>query len=181
MQHQTLYSITMEWISSTDFIKMLKRFPNTKINARRYLCSLLASMHTWEYQSDLNSFFCHLNGKTTKVTERQFLKQFASDHWRPEQFFFLKSEEQKALAVRLVEHLIMTGSLDWIICDCNVNFLRQCDHCHKLMDEGWMCGETYHYCSDECLLAENPGITQAELDNLVVDDDSDIYWTEWED
>ena len=160
---------------------MLKRFPDTTIKARRYLGSPLVSMHVWEYRKEDNRFFYHLNGKTQQLTELGFLRKFASDHWRPEQFFFLNDEKQKSLAARLVEHLIMTDNLDWILCDCGVNFLRKCDHCHKLMNEGWMCGETYHYCSDECLLTENPGITKEELDNLVADDNSGIYWTEWED
>lgn len=171
----------MEWISSTEFIEMLKRFPDTEIEAKRYTFGAEHTLYSWEYRKESSKFCYRLDGKTKQLTERGFLRKFSSDHWRPEQFFFLDDEKQKSLAVHLVEHLTMTGNLDWILCDCNVTFLRKCDHCHKLMNEGWMCGETYHYCSDECLLAENPGITQEELDNLVVDDDSDIYWTEWED
>lgn len=171
----------MEWISSSKFVEMLKRFPNIKIEARRYLSSSVASMHVWEYSSKSGKFFYHLDGKTKQLTEIGFLRKFASDHWRPEPFFILNDEKQKSLAIHLVEYLIMTGNLDWIICDCDVQFLRQCDHCHCLMNEGWLCGDTYHYCSDECLLAENPGITQEELNNLGVDDNSIIYWTEWED
>ena len=171
----------MDWISSTEFIEMLKRFPNKKIGAKRYTFGNKHTLYLWEYRNESGKFRYHLDGETRQLTERGFLRKFASVPWRPEQFFFLDDEMQKSLAVHLVEHLIMTGNLDWIICDCNVNFLRKCDHCHKLMNEGWMCGETYHYCSEECLLAENPGITKAELDNLVADDESDIYWTEWED
>ena len=170
----------MEWISSTEFIEMLKRFPNTKIEATLYVIGAEHEHYSWEYRKESGKFCYHLDGKTRQLTERGFLRKFRSDHWRPEQFFYLEDEKQKLLAVHLVEHLTMTGNLDWIICDCNVTFLRKCDHCHKLMNEGWMCGETYHFCSDECLLAENPGITREELDNLVADDDSDIYWTEWE-
>lgn len=171
----------MEWISSSKYIEMLKRFPNTKIKARRYLGSRLSSMHIWEFRNEQNTYLCHLNGQTEEINESQFLKQYASDLWQPKPFFSLDDEKQKLLAVRIVEHLIMTGNLDWIICDCNINFVRECDHCHKLMNEGWWCGETYKFCCDECLLAENPGITKEELRNLVVDDNSDIYWREWED
>lgn len=171
----------MEWISSTELIEMLKRFPNTRIEAKRYTFGAEHTLFSWEYRKESSKFCYHLDGKTKQLTERGFLRKHRSDLWRPEQFFFLEDEKQKSLAVHLVEHLTMTGNLDWIISDCDVNFLRQCDHCHKLMNEGWMCGDTYHYCSDECLLAENSGITQEDLDNLVVDDDSDIYWTEWED
>lgn len=171
----------MEWISTTEFIEMLKRFPNTKIRARRYLGSSIVSMHLWEYCKEQDKFCYHLDGKMKQLTERDFLRKFASEFWLPEQFFFLDDEKQKSLAVHLVEHLTMTGNLHWIVCECRVTFLRICDHCHKLINEGWMCGDTYHYCSDECLLAENPGITQVEFDKLVADDNSEIYWTEWED
>lgn len=173
----------MEWISTAEFAQMLKRFPDTRIEAKRYTFGAEHVLYVWEYRKELNKFCYHLDGKTRQLTERGLLRKFRSDnwHWRPEPFFFLKDEKQRVLAVPLVEHLTMTGNLDWIISDCYVNFLRQCDHCHALMNEGWMCGESYHYCSDECLLAENPGITQEELDTLVASDDSDIYWTEWED
>lgn len=169
----------MEWIVTTEFIEMLKRFPDTKIRAKRYLGSFISSTHVWQYCKVPNKFSYHLNGKIKHLTERGFLRAFASDHWRPEPFFFL-DEKQKTLAARIVEHLIMTGKLEWIILECDMNFVRQCNHCHKLMNKGWMCGEAYKFCCDECLLAENPEISREKLYNRTVDDNSDIYWTEWE-
>lgn len=169
----------MEWISSTEFVEILKRFPNIKIEAKSYLGSSIVSTHVWEYHSKSDKFIYHIDGKSKQLSESWFLRKYASDHWRLKQFFYLTDEKQKDMAIHLVEHLIMTGNLDWIICDCDVQFLRECDHCHGLMKEGWMYRETYHYCSDECLLAENPEITQEKLDNLD-DNNSDIYWTEWE-
>ncbi|MCQ2228307.1 MAG: hypothetical protein MJZ13_01015 [Bacteroidales bacterium] len=169
----------MDWISSTGFVEMLKRFPNTKIRAWRYLDSSPASMYVWEHRDDCNKFFVLHDGKTIELTEHEFLRIFASDLWRPEYFFVIDDEKQRSLAVHLVEYLIMTGNLDWIISECDVQFARQCDHCHKLMNEGWMYGESYHYCSKECLLAENPEMTKEWFDSLAADYDSDIYWTEW--
>lgn len=171
----------MEWISSTEYIKMLKHFPNTKIEAKRYTFGTEHALYSWEYRKESDKFCCRLDGKTKQLTERVSLRKFRYDHWRLEQFFFLENEKQKSLAVHLVEHLTMTGNLDWIICEGNVNFFRKCDHCQKLISEDWMCGGTYHYCSDECILTENSGITKEELDNLVADDDSGIYWTVWKD
>lgn len=170
----------MDWISSTEFIEMLKRFPHVKIEARRYLGKSLTAFYEWEYRNESKTFVYHLNRKTKEFTESKFRKQFASDHWFPKQFIFLNDEKQRSLAVHIVEHLIMTDNLDWIICDCNINFVRECVHCHCLMNEGLLCGDTYTYCSEECLLAENPGITKEELNKLMEDDDSQIYWTEWE-
>lgn len=169
----------MEWISSAEFVKMLRRFPNTRIEAKRYTYGAEHTLYIWEYRKDAGRFSYRLDGKAGQLTERGFMHKFASCSWHPEPFFSLRDDKQKALAARLAEHLIETGNLDWIITECGVNFLRKCDHCHSLIQEGWMCGETYHYCSDECLLAENPGITQEELNNLVADDDSDICWTVW--
>ena len=135
----------MEWISSTELMEMLRRFPDTEIEAKRYTLRAEHTLFSWEYRKESSKFCYQLDGKTKQLTERGFLRKFRSDHWRPEQFFFLDDEKQKSLAVHLVEHLTMTGNLDWILCECDVTFLRKCDHCHKLMNEGWMCGETYHY------------------------------------
>lgn len=161
---------------------MLKRFPDTRIEAKRYTIDAEEHIeYCWEYRRKQNKFVYHLDGRTRQLTERGFMRKFAADVWRPNQFFFLNDEKQKALAVHLAEHLIMTGNLDWIICECEVNFLRTCEHCHKLINEGWMCSDTYNYCSEECILAENPRVTREELDSLLADDNSSIYWMEWED
>lgn len=59
-------------------------------------------------------------------------------------------------------------------------FARKCDHCDKLFNEGYCLngGERY-YCSDDCLFkAEGKN---AHEDFAIGDDDSESYWTVWED
>jgi hypothetical protein len=58
-------------------------------------------------------------------------------------------------------------------------FARQCDACGSGMNEGYIIngGEEY-FCSDECLHTE---YTQEEYEEMHGDDDTETYWTEWED
>ena len=101
----------MEWITSSQFVEMLKRFPDTKIAARQYLGSLDDSRQTWEYHADGNVLFHHFGENKEEMTECDFMEAFETDNWRPDDFFHLADERQKALAVRIVEHLIETGNL----------------------------------------------------------------------
>lgn len=116
-----------------------------------------------------------------ELTESDFMKKYPDDHWKPDDFFHLADDKQKALAVRIVEHLIETGNLDWILTECNIEFVRECQHCHALMDEGWLCGDIYTFCSDDCLLKDNPSLDKKTLEQLYEDEGSEVYWTEWED
>ncbi len=171
----------MEWITSSQFMDMLKRFPNTKITARQYHGSQDDAMQTWEYHADGNVFIRYLGENKEEMTECDFMEAFETDNWRPDDFFHLADERQKALAVRIVERLIETGDLDWILTECNVGFVRKCQHCHSLIDEGWLCGDTYAFCSDDCLLKENPSLDKETLELLYEDDSSNVCWNEWED
>lgn len=170
----------MEWITSSQFIEMLKRFPDTKIAARQYLGSLDDSRQIWEYHADGNVLLHYVGENKYEMTECDFMESYGNAHWQPDDFFHLSDERQKALAVRIVEHLIQTGNLDWILTECNINFVRECQHCHSLMNEGWLCGDTYTFCSDDCLLKENPSLDKETLEQLYEDDGSNVCWTEWE-
>ena len=165
----------MDWISSAQFVETLKRFHDSPIKARRYLDDPSSSSQTWLYRSK-GRVIASITDAETSMEVDDFLSRFAADYWKPEPFFFLQDVRQRSLAVRVVEHLIETGNLDWIISDCDINFVRQCDHCHGLMCEGLMCGDSGHYCCVECLLAENPGLTREELEAEGID----VYWSEWE-
>lgn len=169
----------MEWITSSQFVEMLKRFPDTKIAARQYLGSLDDSRQIWEYHADGNVLLHYVGENKYEMTECDFMESYGNAHWQPDDFFHLSDERQKSLAVRIVEHLIQTGNLDWILTECNINFVRECQHCHGLMDEGWLCGDTYTFCSDDCLLKENPSLDKETLEQLYEDDDSNVCWNEW--
>jgi len=91
------------------------------------------------------------------------------------------NEEQKRLAILLVEELKKHGALDDVITDYNVESVRVCRHCHKLMNEGWLVEDIETYCSDECFLAACPEMTQEDINALDTDDENTIaYWTAWE-
>lgn len=60
---------------------------------------------------------------------------------------------------------------------------RKCSICGKPVSEGWYCCDEY-YCSEECLNKsfEGTGETWEEhYESMGGDEDSDCYWTEWED
>lgn len=85
------------------------------------------------------------------------------------------------MALLLVEELRKRDVLEDVILANDIGNLRVCTHCGKLMNEGWTCVDS-PYCSDKCLLADNPDI---DLDNLAKMteqelDASEIFWTAWE-
>lgn len=87
---------------------------------------------------------------------------------------------QQLLCALFVEELRKRNALEDVICEYGIENLRECSHCHKLMDEGWMYHGYETFCSDECLSAEYP---DEDIDNLKAhasDDSSDTYWTKWE-
>lgn len=171
----------MEWITSSQFVEMLKRFPNKEISASQYPMSSDCSRQMWVFHNDSNKFVRLVSEGKDELTEIDFMKKFADDHWKPDDFFHLTDDRQKVLAVRIVERLIQTGNLDWILTECNIGFVRECQHCHGLIDEGWLCGDIYTFCSDDCLLKENPSLDKMTLEQLYEDEGSEVYWTEWED
>lgn len=59
-------------------------------------------------------------------------------------------------------------------------FARQCTCCDKPMNEGYLiAGGDAYYCSEECLQKKNTAEEIAEL--KIGEDDSESYWTDWED
>lgn len=66
------------------------------------------------------------------------------------------------MALLLVEELRKRDVLEDVILANDIGNLRVCTHCGKLMNEGWTCVDS-PYCSDKCLLADNPDL---DLDNL---------------
>jgi len=87
---------------------------------------------------------------------------------------------QQQLCVLFVEELRKRGALEDIICEYEIENLRECSHCHKLMNEGWIYLGYETFCSDDCLLAEYPDENIKVLRENASDDESDTYWTRWE-
>ena len=56
---------------------------------------------------------------------------------------------------------------------------RQCNECGSGMNEGFVIGGGgEYYCNEECL---HKNVTPQEWEELTEDEDSDCYWTQWED
>lgn len=169
----------MEWIETPSLIAMLRRFADTTITARRGSDDRLPR-HRLCYLHDKQRIVHRCDGCVQRTTTEMFAARYADERWRVEPFFRLEDGRQRDLAVRLVETLVMQGDLEWVISDCNIEFVRECEHCHRLIAEGWCGYNSVTYCSDECLMADNPAITQSRLRELEEDDGEDFYWTEWE-
>ena len=74
----------------------------------------------------------------------------------------------------LVDALRRQDALEDIICEYGIECVRQCGHCRRLMNEGWMYQGFETYCSDECLLAEHPEDNLSDLQAQASDDNS--HW-----
>lgn len=87
---------------------------------------------------------------------------------------------QRELEKLLIAELRQQEALSDIITEYEIENVRVCDHCHRLMNQGWlyMGGETY--CSDRCMMAEHPEEDLTEIKLHAEDDVSETYWTEWE-
>ena len=87
---------------------------------------------------------------------------------------------QRTLETLLVEELRKRGALEDVISEYEIETVRECNHCHQLMNEGWIYAGCETYCSEECLLKAHPDEDVDELKKQAEDDDSDSYWTTWE-
>lgn len=61
----------------------------------------------------------------------------------------------------------------------NLKYARKCDECEQGMNEGFVVnsGDEY-YCSEECL---HKHYTPKQWKKMYNDEDSDSYWTQWDD
>lgn len=87
---------------------------------------------------------------------------------------------ESILALRFVDSLRKKGILDDVICAKDIECVRVCDHCGKLMDEGWVYEGIETYCSDGCMIASHPDINIQDLKTHAIEDNSNSYWTMWE-
>lgn len=85
------------------------------------------------------------------------------------------------MALLLVKELRKLDLLEEVILANDIDCLRVCAHCGKLMNTGWSCADS-PYCSDRCLQADNPDIDLDELANRTDAelDASNVFWTTWE-
>lgn len=170
----------MKWIKTQELVSLLKRFPNKQIKISAYLGYNITSVHRWEYSQNMNAFIHHIGTLSKLYSEIEIFRLYHNQHWKVRPFFFLMNNHEKQLAVQLVEELIILGCLDDIIEENEIDDVRICEHCHHLMDEGWLVDDIRTFCSDECLLCTFPNISISELKAQSLNANCLAYWTKWE-
>lgn len=89
-------------------------------------------------------------------------------------------DNQISLAILLVEELRKRQAIEDVICEYGIETVRICNHCNRLMNEGWMYHDFKTYCSDGCMLRDNPDEDIMELYRHACEEDCVAYWTKWE-
>ena len=168
----------MKWIDNTELMTLLQRF-DMEVEARLHLgCGVCAS-HWWHYDGD--GFYVERLGESSRcLTESKIRQLYPNAHWSIVPFYFIEGKKERQLAVRLVEELVTLGHLDEILSEYEVEDVRICEHCHRLMAEGWLVDDMLTFCSDKCLKAGMPDADLADLKAHACEDGSSVYWTRWE-
>lgn len=89
--------------------------------------------------------------------------------------------DQRMLSTLFVEELRKRGALEDVICEYGIESLRECSHCHRLKNQGWIYHGFETYCSDNCLMEAHPEEDLEEMRREASSNRSDTYWTAWED
>ncbi len=66
---------------------------------------------------------------------------------------------QRKLERLLVEELRKRNVLEDIICEYEIECVRECCLCKRLMNEGWIYQSIEAFCSDKCLMKAHPNET----------------------
>ena len=169
----------MKWMNTQELVSLLKRFPNEVVEMVDYQGGSHATAF-FEMDADgAKRFRLTLDGETRTYSEAGELRSYGNRYWKIVSSLFLRSEHERQIALRMVEELGLLGRLDDIITEHELDNVRVCEHCHRLMDEGWLVDDARTFCSDECLQSAFPDIRLSALrdDSL---DESLAYWTKWE-
>jgi len=97
-----------------------------------------------------------------------------------EDSFGFENNTKANLALSFVDALSSKGILDDVISTNDIESVRVCEHCGNLMNEGWVYEGIESYCSDACLKDAHPKIDIDMLKVHAIDDNSNSYWTKWE-
>lgn len=168
-------------MNTQELASMLKRFPNEQVEASAYLGYGLTSSHLWTYSADSKCFLHTIGAKAKSYTEAELRRLYSNQFWKVKPFFFLEDGQEKQLAVLLIEELGMLGLLEDIISEYEIEDVRICEHCHHLMNEGWLVDDIRTFCSDKCLQSAFPDIAVSGLRSHPQDENCRAYWTRWED
>ena len=170
----------MKWINTQELVSILQRFPNEQVEASAYLGRSLSSIYQWSYSTEEKCFLCTIGSKFKKHSKVELFRLYGSQHWNVKTSFFLRDDYEECIAVRLVEELGILGHLEDIISESELDNVRVCEHCHHLMDEGWLVDDSRTFCSDECLRSAYSDIDISKLQTHSLDIKCRAYWTKWE-
>lgn len=87
---------------------------------------------------------------------------------------------QRELEHLFVQELRQRGALEDVICEYGIETIRECNHCHRLMREGWLYHDFEAYCSDKGLMAAHPEECIETMRRQASEDDAETCWTAWE-
>ena len=167
----------MEWIKTNELIKTIKRFAGKKIEAIIYSGSSIPMSFTWCYDNNKELIVKKNNEFESALTEEETAERFKDAMWLIRPFIFIKEDNERSLAIRILEELVMKGDIDWVIEECGIDFALTCNLCGRLIDVGWWCSETWVFCSEDCMRAVNPRLSEEDWENLYMS--NQIEWMEW--
>ncbi len=170
----------MKWINTQELVSILKRFPDEQVETSAYLGRGITSTHLWRYSAEENCFQHTISAKSNSYSVTGMFRLYGNYHWRVKPSFFLRDEREKEMAILLVEELGILGRLEDIITENELDSVRICEHCHHLMDEGWLVDDIQTFCSDKCLQSSIPNTGASECTARSLEAKRWAYWTKWE-
>ncbi len=168
----------MKWINTHQLVAILKRFPNEQVETSAYLGCGIISPYLWKYNK--KCFLLTIGAKSKSFFEDELVRLYSNQYWKVKPFFYLKDDQERQLAIQLVEELEILGHLEDIIIECEIDKVRICEHCHRLMNEGWLVDDIRTFCSDKCLRNAYPDIVISDLQAHLLEHNCMAYWTKWE-
>ena len=171
----------MKWIDTLELMALLKRFPNEQIEATAHLSERETSAYLWKYSAKGKCFQQSIGTKTKLYSRAEMLRFYRHQRWKIKSSFFLRDNHEKEMAIQLVEELGILCQLEGIITEKELDDIRICEHCHHLMDEGWLVDDCRTFCSDDCLEAVFPNINHSRTAENSLEENHSAYWTKWED
>lgn len=104
----------------------------------------------------------------------------ALNEYKEDSFEFDNNTEAN-LALSFVHTLSDKEVLDDVISSNDIESVRVCENCGKLMNEGWVYEGIENYSSDTCLKTSHSEIDINFLKHQAIEDKSNRYWTTGED
>lgn len=141
-------------------------------NAYRLRPCLNSLVVLWLQASTFSAFARHWRFNRDSTRIHQILRQLSLEDWT--------MSRQRELEHLFVQELRQRGALEDVICEYGIETIRECNHCHRLMREGWLYANFETYCSDKCLMAAHPAECIETMRHQASEDDAETCWMAWE-